>query len=474
MDTLPQEILFGEIARHASRVSRRFLALTCREYLRALPKICPRPIANIEDATYKNLAETPDKYKLLPVNCAYSPRTMIFVAAKLGYFPDKFYSRRCYAADLVMGLRDQDNFLWRAVHMAQKHGNSTILYFIWSILACRQGYPAMVIARGHYDLLAGIRMFGATITGKDAKYLVNPAVFDYMLEHAPDMFSGEMIEEYAKIGLTAEQLQRLEQAGVCCELGSVELLLVYARSGEWELFDVLVEDRSIWPWRTDVMDVALIGGYDHVFERYPEWLEDITPLDYTFSPYFAGAPKEIHARLFRDAVILGGLDSAAKMCLGNNRFLRGLFVEEVRRVVLEGQTYTLNSTFAVASAYLRELLEVGALPSRSNATHTKEYAAMLRDYHWPAGMVELAKHVRKSPNENLVRYLKRLGPGPLTGQERTELVKTAYVLDDLELLLLIIGDAVKYPHSACRALPADSKIRAWRVANGLPCKPTGP
>jgi len=474
MNTLPQDILFGEIARRASRVSRRFLARTCWEYLRTLPKFCPGPVSSAENTPYKYLAEVPDKYKRLPVNCTpYRKTSVLLAAAKLGYFPDSFYRDRKTVRQHIVNSNVSD-CVFRAMVLATKHANTTILHILWcECPKYMRGFPALAIARGHYSLLRDMVAFNAAVFGNDAGHLSLPGVFERMLlDDAKDLFSEQMIIQFAGCGMTLEHMRLIISARIPFDANPV--CVVLAKHKKWDIFDyILGQTAGVLSTKT-VIEIGLTGGYDYLAEHYPHLQTGINPSEYLSSEHVKDAPEELLDRLFREGLAASDLNDVVNVCHKSAR-LNELLFSHIRELPVG--VYTLDRA-RVDYRYTRKLFEAGVLPAwNATADVRREYLKMLRDYHWPLNVFGLAGYVRTMPNPALVAYLKRImlgvAPGDLVTQERTELVKTAYVLDDLELLHLIIGESVKYPHSACRALPADSKIRAWRVANGLPCKPAG-
>jgi hypothetical protein len=455
-DYVPREILYCEIAKYAGSAGRRMLALTCKDFLRELPKVCPRKIATAKASKYKLIAENPRFDAML-----IGGNNMMFASARLGRFPaihTQTNTRIPYFAD----ASDWELF----VKIAYRRGSRNLLHYARtrSNSGC-MFWPNLAISRGHYWVLEEMVTYTGVINDEDFKYL-DAQVLDYELAHAPHLL--QHLEAVAQVASTMT-LVKLLAVETATGISLASALTPAARAQKWDIFDHIMTQGVTSP--RDVIAAGLAGGYDRLVEHYPQRVSSDYSrwIDY---PTYHNASPEIKERLFRASCVANGFTLTLAMLNRVSQIGCSVWIAEYVR---ETPGCVLPQRLGNIAAL--HLLKAGALPSPGSEFQMRLHAeirAKRGETMNHAGVIALLGGSPPAATlAQAVSILKSLDTAEVapTTAEKTAIIKVAYNADSLELLHAVTGGSLKYNHSSGRALPADSKIRAWRVTHNLPCGP---
>jgi len=325
MDTLPREILFVEIAPRAGSAGRRMLALTCREYLAELPKLCPRKIARADDLAYKLIASRVDFMDMTEVPegvlrfsrkavRARARSIMLFAAARRGQLPIAVVHPRDRDGLIkyIHGVRSGD--VIRALMIAQRARNTNMISVIWQASGLKRVFAALAIYRGNYGLLDDMLASGGHVSTEDVAYLAHERVFEHMLVKQPELLTSGLIIEYTRSGMPLERLLRIEATG---RPWPRQLVMMAAVSSQnWVVFDYTFSKTPPTKKKEEVGWIVGHGGYAHLRDHYPEVELDpkLDPANMIDDPEMYCYAESTKVAVFEDCVrILGFQETMSRI-----------------------------------------------------------------------------------------------------------------------------------------------------------------
>ena len=390
MDTLPREILFGEIAPRVGSAGRRMLALTCRGYLAGLPKLCPRKIVVADRARYKVLAARPTLTPADIQECGASLQDVFLAVARIGCYPKEYFG--AYNLEKINKSFGyiSDDIIVSAIMIAHRRGHTTIIRWLWGCRGCTVGFPLLAISRGNYHLLSlmadkNISRYAAA----DKKYLERPGVFDYLLAN-PRMFSDRSLTDHVVGGITRERYRRI------ADTPGVDLWLLKCSANAYINWFILFENARS---DTTLTEYALFGGYHVMRQHYPELASRVRRFAWAHGcRYFGHGTKDMWDAMFQDVLAELGFTEAIRPFVESDDRERPWIDEYVSGVDNPGSFILPNVPW---NARCGHLLKLGVTPNPSSEDQLRRRAELEDIWRGELSTSELARRLRMCDDPEL-------------------------------------------------------------------------
>ena len=456
---LPNDVL-GEICKHAGSAGRRMLALTCSQYLVMIPRICHRKIATFKASDYKLLSEIPHFLQLVPSNTLHS-FTFMYASARYGSFPDCFYTPGVVS---MIGNLPRPGVA-KIIEIAYRHGSSMVLSWLRTKYRVR-GWPFLAISRGHYQIAKEGMLYGDSKNKEDCKYLTEGAL-EYCATNLPwEIMRKHVCKELAGLG-RLDQLQKIESLGM--KDLPPKILVRSSANNHWEVFNHYLPRFAGGLTPMKIVPLVLNGAYYHISTTYPDMLIVVPYNLYLCHPAYPLASQDIKLQLFRDSVRECGFARTLERYFKRGTALSNDVIVDFLR---ESSDTHLVPESVTDMATLKMLFSAGAKPL-DLPEHQIPYAMCRENYGLTFQEIIEAFKLNDSAlwQELIPDVIKHLNEKPaMSPSDRAMFVRAAYILDNLGLLLAVIGDSTRYPHTKFQSLlPKESVIRAWRTSLNLPC-----